>query len=78
MRSILPQRTSVGSDTTNVEDTDNQLPLGPRNLLLEQIGHNQLPLGPMNLLLEQIGHNQLPLGPRNLILEPIGHDQVSE
>jgi len=42
MCSILQQRTSVGSDTTNVEYTDNQLPVGPRNLILEPIGQDQI------------------------------------
>jgi len=39
---ILQQRTSAGSDTTSVEYTDNQLPLGHRNLILEPIGQDQI------------------------------------
>ena len=42
MFSILQQRTSAGSDTTNVEYTDNQLPLGHMNLILEPIGQDQI------------------------------------
>ena len=42
MFSVLQQRTSAGSDTTNVEYTDNQLPLGHMNLILEPIGQDQI------------------------------------
>ena len=42
MCSILQQRTSAGSDTTNVEYTDNHLPLGHMNLILEPIGQDRI------------------------------------